>query len=87
MITLFILQEISKIILYLSLPAGLAYLIYKERKQEKGRLNLVREVANKLLEKADDEKPIMLNVSQEKLIDKTIEEIEKRNRMRGLYRG
>lgn len=81
MVTLFIIQEIAKIILYLSLPAGLACLIYRERKQEKERLKLVREVANKLLEKADDEKPIMLNVSQEKLIDKTIEEIEKRQRI------
>lgn len=66
------------IVFYLSLPVFLVYLAYCEKKSRKKYDNLVKDVANKLIKKADDEKPIMLNVSQEKLIDKTIEEIERR---------
>ena len=45
------------------------------------------EVADVLLKRANDERPIMLNVSQEKLIDKTIEEIERRKRLGGYFNG
>lgn len=78
MLTLLIAKEVAMIILYLSLPAVLFTLYYRERQNQKEQKRLVESVADKLLELADDERPIMLNVSQEKLIDKTIREIERR---------
>jgi len=57
----------------------------KQLKQVADKVDKMHEeVADVLLKRADDERPIILNVSQEKLIDKTIEEIEKRKQMRGL---
>lgn len=78
MTILFIIQEVTKIIFYLSLPVWLFILFFNERNQEKERMNKVDLIADRLLELADDEKPVMLNVSQEKLIEKTADEIERR---------
>lgn len=78
MIIIFILQEIAKVILYLTLPTILILLYLKERKDKEEQKSLVRSTANRLLELADDEKPIMLKVDQEKLIEKTVDEIERR---------
>ena len=51
----------------------------KQLKQVADKVDKMHEeVADILLKRADDERPIILNVSQEKLIDKTIEEIERR---------
>ncbi len=86
MLFIFILQEIAKIIFYLSLPVILFALYYKEFKLVKERKNLANSVANRLLELADDEKPIMLKVDQEKLIEKTADEIERRQQIRGRFK-
>lgn len=83
MIILFILQEIAKIIFYLSLPTVLIFLYVKEHQTQEEQKSLVRSVADRLLELADDEKPIMLKVDQEKLIEKTVDEIERRGGVRG----
>lgn len=87
-------SEILKLISYLSLVIlGVLLIVFycsdlKSRRDAKERLkNLPEEVAEILLSKADDERPIMLNVSQERLIDKTVEEIEKRQRLGGFSDG
>lgn len=85
MLTIFILQEIAKIIFYLSLPTILILLYLREVKNQKEQKSLVRSVANRLLELADDEKPIMLNVDQEKLVEKTINEIERREKVERVF--
>lgn len=71
------------IIFYLALPFYVFIVFFKEHKESKERKNLVESVANKLLELADDEKPIMLNVQQDKLIEKTVDEIELRRNIQG----
>ncbi len=50
----------------------------REQRNQKWRRKLVTETANKLLELVDDEKPILLKVDQEKLIEKTVDEIKRR---------
>ena len=86
MLALFIIQEIAMVLFYLSLPAFSIWLFLTERKRYKKVNeslnkydNIVRDVANKLLEKADDEKPIVLTVDTQNLIKKVIEEMEKEN--------
>lgn len=80
MIIIFILQEIAKIIMYLTIPTILILLYLKDRKDKEEHKSLIRSTANRLLELADDEKPIMLKVDQEKLIEKTVDEIGRRKR-------
>lgn len=75
MLTLLIAKEITMIIFYLSLPVFLIYLAYCEKKINKKHDNLVKDLADKLIEKADDEKPIMLNVNKEKLVDLTADKV------------
>lgn len=86
MILLYIIQELAKVVFYLSLPVILFALYYKEFKQVKERKNLVNSVADRLLELADDEKPIMLNISTDKLVDKVVDEIDRRHRVKGRFR-
>lgn len=55
----------------------------KQLKQVADKVDKMHEeVADILLKRTDDEGPIILNVSQEKLIDKTIEEIKRREQLR-----
>ncbi len=86
MLFLYIIQEVAKIVFYLSLPVILFALYYKEFKQVKERKNLVNSVADRLLELADDEKPIMLNISTEKLVDKVVDEIERKQYVQRRFR-
>lgn len=79
------------LVLIVLLFVSIVWSIYNEWKKSKQLKQVAdkvdkmhEEVADVLLKRADDERPIILNVSQEKLIDKTIEEIEKRKQMRGL---
>lgn len=58
----------------------------KQLKQVADKVDKMHEeVADVLLQRANDERPIILNVSQEKLIDKTIEEIERRERLENQF--
>ena len=79
------------LVIIVLLFVSIVWSIYNEWKKSKQLKQVAdkvdkmhEEVADVLLKRADDERPIILNVSQEKLIDKTIEEIEKRKQMRGL---
>lgn len=49
--------------------------IYHKRIEHK---TLHERVVNRLLEKASDDKPIVLSVNQDRLIEKTADEIERR---------
>lgn len=85
-VTLLYIKEVAVIIFYLSLPIFLIYLhlrLNKELQEEKSRID---KIVDGLLERADDEKPIMFNVSQEKLIERTVDEIEKREQMKERFK-
>lgn len=81
-----VLQELAKIVFYLSLPVILFTLYYKVLRQVREQKNLVDSVADRLLELANDEKPIMLNISTDKLVDKVTDEIERRQDMQRRFR-
>ena len=74
MIALFVIQEIAMILFYLSLPVFLFYFSYSEQKKNR---KIIDEVVNKLVELADDEKPIVLTVDTKNLTKKVVEEMEK----------
>lgn len=78
MFTLIIVREIVFIIVLLTLPSYLIYSAYIDHKRRKEHDNLVTDVKNRLLELADDEKPIMLNVNTDRLVEKVADEVEKR---------
>jgi hypothetical protein len=59
LLALFIIQEIAMVLFYLSLPAFSIWLFLTERKRYKKVNESLNKVANKLLEKAGDEKPEM----------------------------
>lgn len=79
---LIIIKEIAFIIMLLTLPTLLIIATIKERKEKKEAKSLVRKTAERLLELADDEKPIILKVDQERLIEKTADEIERRQNIK-----
>ncbi len=65
---------------------------YKQRKQHDKVIaelsqNLVANVADYLLSKADDERPILLNVNTDRLVEKVADEVEKRQSERKMLRG
>lgn len=43
-------------------------------------------IVDSFLEKANDDRPIVLSVNQEKLIERTVDEIEKRKRLEKIFR-
>lgn len=64
---------------------------YKQRKQHDKVIaelsqNLVANIADYLLSKADDERPIMLNVNTDRLVEKVADEVEKRQSERNMLR-
>lgn len=83
---LLIIKELAFIFMLLTLPALLIMTTIKERKEKKKTKTLVQKTADRLLELADDEKPIMLNVDTNRLIDKIIEEIERRQQTKGRFK-
>lgn len=65
------------------------YSTYKQRKQHDEVIaelsqNLVANVADYLLSQADDERPIMLNVNTDRLVEKVADEVEKRQAERSV---
>lgn len=86
MLFLNVLQELAKIVFYLSLPVILFILYYKDFKQVREQKNLAGSVADRLLELANDEKPIMLNISTDRLVDKVLYEINRRNQVEGRFK-
>ncbi len=86
MFTLLVVKEIAMIVFYLTLPVWAVYLFFGYSKVEKERKDLVQEVVDKLLEAASDERPVVFNVSQERLIKRTADEIERRKEMEGRFR-
>lgn len=86
MFILIIIREIVFIIVLLTLPSYLIYSAYIDHKRRKEHDNLVTDVKNRLLELADDEKPIMLNVNTDRLVEKVADEVEKRQSERNMLR-
>lgn len=77
--------------LYLLFAAYLDYRnrkVYEKAKKEAVKVamdkyqDLVEDVGNYLLKQADDERPIVLNVRQDKLIENTVNEIQRRERLK-----
>lgn len=77
-VALYFIKEIAMIIFYLSLPVFLIYTLFTINKDRKEYNNLISDVVDEVLEKASDDKPIVFNVSQHRLIDRVIEELEKK---------
>lgn len=77
-ITLLYIKQVALIILYLSLPTYLAYLHFELKKEQKEEKSRKDKIVDGILEKASDECPIVFNVSQDKLIERTADEIERR---------
>lgn len=59
LVTLIIIREIVFIVALLAMPVYFFFSAYNERKQRKQLSDLVIDIADRLLEKADDEKPNM----------------------------
>lgn len=55
------------------------YIFINERNRADEKLD---GIAERILDLCSDDKPIMLNVSQERLIEKVADEIERRNSLR-----
>lgn len=77
-----VLKEVAIVLLLLTLFAILLYTLFLQRGEVKERSKRLDGIAERLLEEASDDKPIMLNVSQERLIGKVADEIERRNSLR-----
>ncbi len=91
LLNLLIIKEVVFIIAFLSIPIYVFYQVCEERKQKRERKfkldELPSKVADMLMENASDDNFIVLNVRQDKLIEKTADEIERRKAMRGNIYG
>ena len=77
------------LVIIVLLFVSIVWSIYNEWKKSKQLKQVAdkvdkmhEEVADVLLKRADDERPIILNVSQERLVEKTVDEIKKQNLLR-----
>lgn len=85
-VTLLYINEILKVVFYLSAPIFLVCMYLKIRKELNEEKSRIEKIVDGLLEKADDEKPIVFNVSQERLIKRTADEMEKRQRTKEMFK-
>lgn len=76
---LIVFEKVAFTLVLLASFTYFVYMIFTIRKTNKEREQRLDGIAERLLAKADDDKPIMLNVSQERLIEKVVEEIERRS--------
>lgn len=77
-----VLKEVAITLFFLSSVPYFIYMLYmfiNERNRADEKLD---GIAEKILDLCSDDKPIMLNVSQERLIEKVADEIERRNSLR-----
>lgn len=86
MLTILIVKEIAMIVFYLTLPVWMVYLFFTYVKQKKKEKDVFDRVVDEILKAANDENPIVFNVSQERLIKRTADEIERRKEMEGRFR-
>lgn len=74
-----VLKEVAITLFFLSAIPYFIYMIYRLAQDKNERDEKLDSIADRILKIASDDKPIMLNVSQERLIEKVADEIESRS--------